>query len=160
MVRKVGNGHFTSFWRDKWVGNAPFVMQSLAFSLFLLKKRLWWWTFGPWQKVWGDGRLFGGDNLSIEKSIYLMSCCVLFKGLEGEWGVDAWWWILDEDGVFLARSSYKVLKEGLLLDGESNRLEEGFFWIPLGFVWKFGGEGKEMREILHIFWKSIVFTEL
>lgn len=47
VVRKVDNSHFTSFWRDKWVGNAPFVMHSLTFSLFLLKKRLWWGTFGP-----------------------------------------------------------------------------------------------------------------
>lgn len=23
VVRKVGNDHFTSFWRDKWVENAP-----------------------------------------------------------------------------------------------------------------------------------------
>lgn len=33
----------------------------------------------------------------------------------------------DEDGVFSAISSYKVLEEGLLFDGEPNRLEEGYF---------------------------------
>lgn len=32
----------------------------------------------------------------------------------------------DEDGVFSAISSYKVLEEGLLFDGEPNRLE-GYF---------------------------------
>jgi len=49
------------------------------------------------------------------------------QGFRGGVEEDAWWWITDEDSVFLARSSYKVLDEGLLLDGESNRLEEGFY---------------------------------
>lgn len=37
----------------------------------------------------------------------------------------------------MARSSYKVLEECFLLDGESNRLEEGFFeYLRIMFLQK------------------------
>lgn len=42
VVRCVGNGATTSFWKVAWIGDAPFKVKYNRFSLSLLNKRLRW----------------------------------------------------------------------------------------------------------------------
>lgn len=50
VVRNVGNGESTRFWLDIWVGNEALCLAYPRFSLFLVKKMLWWGKFGRMER--------------------------------------------------------------------------------------------------------------
>lgn len=68
VVRKVGNGQNTSFWRDTWVRNQ---LPSLDFFLFLFKRKRRWVICEVQMKILMLGLYCGEDRFSCGNWICL-----------------------------------------------------------------------------------------
>jgi hypothetical protein len=118
MVREVGNGHSTSFWDIKWIGDAPlsFVFPRL-FSLSnqknhnvseLLSNN------GTWSFSWRR-------NLFIWEEDLIANLRVILEPVVLSLEEDCWKWKADVEGFFSVKSSYKLLSE--VLSDEDGREE-------------------------------------
>lgn len=130
--RRVGNGRNICFWKDKWLGEEPFLtLFPRLYSLSTQKEAkvgdmmVYQGGLRVWNTTWRRHPFLWEVNL-IDNLMALLEGVIL--GPE----VDRWEWIPDESGVFLVKSAYTVLELISILVDDLCPLEEGFFSL----IWK------------------------
>lgn len=130
--RKLGDGSNTSFWKDRWVGEAPLYnlfprLYSLSNQkeanvgdVVLLQDGDRVWNIN-WRRI-----PFTWEANLINNLLALLEDVVL-GGEE-----DRWVWLPDEGGLFSVKSAYSILENIFLMDEGVGALEEGVFSL----LWK------------------------
>jgi hypothetical protein len=135
MVREVGNGHSTSFWESKWIGDAPLAMVfPRLFSLSNQKDHKVSDLFcanGTWAFSWRRNLFRWEEDLVANLKGILEPVTLSLEE-------DYWKWKVDVEGVFSVKSVYKFLSE--TLKAEDGR--EGALVKVLGQIWESGAPSK------------------
>lgn len=127
LIRTVGDGVNTFFWKDPWVSNVPLMVAfPRLFSLstahdgrvdefYVTNPAGGRWTLG-WRR-----ELFEWEN------DLLTSLLMRLEGVARGVGVDSWVWKPDKAGMFTVKSCFLLLQNLCLLNGVLNREEEVIF---------------------------------
>jgi hypothetical protein len=132
MIRKVGNGSSTHFWKTKWIGEDSLsILFPRLFSLTLEKDSMVENLFERdvsgrrWSFAWRRP-LFQWELDLLALMLELLESVILTTD------VDRWCWVPDEEGIFSVNSAYK------LLVNESRPLEDVVSEVPVVFsqIWE------------------------
>jgi len=132
LRRKIGNGNNTSFWKDRWVGEAP--IRNIFPRLFSISnqkeakvKEVVTWQGGgrSWNLTWR--RLPFSWEANLVDNLMALLEGVVFGSEE-----DRWDWLADEEGMFSVKSAYSILENIFLVEEGLGALEEEVFSL----LWK------------------------
>jgi hypothetical protein len=143
IVRKMGNGAQTSFWKECWVGSVPLCPKfPRLFSISLQHEAsvasIWFPNeISNWNLVWRR-RLFVWETVLLDELLLFLRAVTLSQE------VDGWGWRPEQGGEYTVKSTYEVVSS-LIIDRRfvTVDLEMAFKWIwkclvPLkvsGLVW-------------------------
>jgi hypothetical protein len=129
IVRKMGNGAQTSFWKDCWVGSVP-LCQSFPrlFSISLQQEAsvasIWCPNgISNWKLIWRR-RLFVWETALLDELLLLLRAVTLSQEADG------WGWRPEQGGEYTVKSTYDFVSS-LIIDRTvvSADLEMVFKWI-------------------------------
>ncbi|GLU12194.1 hypothetical protein SLE2022_288940 [Rubroshorea leprosula] len=140
LVKSVGEGNDTLFWKEKWCGERTFKenfnrLYRVAVSKEALIKDMGEWRDGEWTWNWGWRReLMGREHSLLQDLEKLLKECKLMKGKQ-----DFWSWKHDSKGNYSTKSAYSLLNISI---EEPGSIQFNKIWnstVPLkvsAFVWK------------------------
>ncbi|GKU95921.1 hypothetical protein SLEP1_g9218 [Rubroshorea leprosula] len=140
LVKSVGEGNDTLFWKEKWCGKRTLKekfnrLYKVAVSKEALIKDMGEWRDGEWSWNWGWRRELMGRELSLLQDLEkLLKECKLMKGKQ-----DFWSWKHDSKGNYSTKSAYSLLNNSI---EEPGSIQFNKIWnskVPLkvsAFVWK------------------------
>jgi hypothetical protein len=145
VLKKVGNGALTSFWKDKWIGDAP--LKNLFPRLFAISNQKEAsvadiWNSGEeherWNLQWRRRFFVWEENLLEDLLLVINAAQISDRG-------DSWSWQPTNDALFTVKSAYHIVSN---LSASPNLISQGHakvfqsLWkIPApskvsGFAWQ------------------------
>ena len=129
VVRKIGNGRHTSFWKDRWIGVDPlYKVYPRLFSISTQKEA----TVRDLVSLQGGACVW---ELNWRRNPFLWELNlvdILLASLEGVIlgsDVDRWVWLPEKDGCFSVKSMYMVLERILLMEVDFCSSKEAVFEV-------------------------------
>ncbi|PNX78255.1 ribonuclease H [Trifolium pratense] len=143
VVKKMGNGAQTSFWKDKWIGDVSFYDKfPRLYSISTQKEDLVAVLCNRDGEVrWNlqlQRRLFVWESNQLDELLTIINPVIL-SGMEDQWG-----WKAEKGGLFTVKSTYVLLVKQFLGETSLTREETTAFkaiWKSpapskiVGFAW-------------------------
>jgi hypothetical protein len=155
VIKKMGNGEQTSFWKDLWIGTVPLCEKFPRLYSISLQKEVSVATLrdsneAGWTFVWRR-RLFVWETTLLEELTSMLNSVILSTVADG------WGWKLEKEEGFSVKSSYDYVSRLLVDRNQVLREQETAFdviWkckVPskvAGFVWMVLHDRAPTRENL------------
>jgi hypothetical protein len=141
IVRRIGDGERTLFWKDRWVGETPLKVHfSRLFDLCLDKDMLVADMYRLGWGFYGNGWRWRRRLFAWEEELWGECCGVLANVLLQVHTLDDWEWLPDPDAGYSVSGAYHILTR---LNSTESYSHCELVWnnlVPLkvsAFAWRF-----------------------